>query len=469
MIRTLVAALALPLLLLGCSNSGSSGPARPAASPEMTKQATHALSSVQKLFEIKSSSSKTSPRPSPRHIAWMALDPIFPPGTGNDTTPGSTPGTSKPASPDKIRLNADNSARNIEKVLSPNDCVFDLPIDKDPGTSAPPANGAPSMDVDIKDMRASISGPNCPLEALIEIKGGKVGNNIQATILMNLTAKTPAMQQELRAKTISLRGTISGTIVQGNDQSVAADVRGTLGGQGELLTGEVFSTAINYGMKMNMTMPDENSMPTPPNNGGTGFGPLPLDFFNMEMSQSQRYDFGDSATTLAMSASMKGFSEFKESYSINGRNATRAEFEEYASQIALPGMQEPGPGQDSTPIGPGPGGDRPVMCTLTAYDARETSLRSLEDAIHSGTAIRGFPLQTLRSCKDNVTTEFKDPTIGQVRMSVQHSFDYVIGAVSVNGRPHDLYLPRDYESKIAGENAGVTMLFQCQPVVQCGP
>lgn len=447
--------------LVGCTDSGPSGPARPAASPEMTKQATHAVSSVQKLFELKSGSAKSSPRPFPRHIAWMALEPIYPGAPDNRT------GESKPTSPgetkDGLRLNADNSARQLEKVLSPNDCIFDIPVDKDPGTVES------GLDVEIPNVHASISGPNCPLEALIEVKGAKTGNTIRATILLQLTAKTPEMQRELRAKSFRLTGNVNADIVQGADKSVAADVRGTMAGQGELLTGEQFATTISYGMKMNMKMPDQNTMPTNPGDGGNAF-PLPMDFMTMEMSQSQRYDFGESATTLSMNAVMKGFTDFKETYLINGRVATRDEFEEYASQIDLPGMQNPGSGSDTSPIGPGPapGNDRPLLCTLTAYDARETSLRQLEDALATGSAVRGFPLQSLRSCQDNVTTEFKAPAIGDVKLAIIHQFDYVTGDVVVNGRPHQLFMQREYAASLAAENAGVTFTFQCQPVAKCG-
>jgi hypothetical protein len=458
-------------LAAGCSNSSASGSALPPASPEMTKQATHAMSSVQKLFELKQTGSRNKgSRPLPRHLLMNALTPSLPPESGTPNMPGvptepSLPNdssTSKPAAP----MDADFSARKLERELSSNDCVFDIPIDQDPNAGQnPPANGSPSMDIDIKEIRASISGPNCPLEAVIELTGGLVNNQINAKVNMRFVAKTAEMQQELRAKSMSLAGTISGTIVQGANNSVSTDTTAQMTGAGVLMDDQAFSTTMNLALKMDITPPDANA--PPPKDVNDVFG---MDFFTMQISQSQRYDFGATATSLGMSALMKGFTEAKESYTINGRAATREEYNAYASQISIPGFETPGqPGEDrgSTP-GPGtaPGGDRPALCSLQVFDVKEVSLIDLKDAIRRNSSPRGFPLQTLQSCQDNVKTDFKTPA-AQVQMSIQHSFDFIVAEVAVNGRPQSLYIQREDNTRLADQNDEISFIFQCQPVAQC--
>lgn len=463
------AAITALIFLSGCSGgsgSGGGGDIKPQAEPILTKQATHAISSVQKVFELKSNAKKARGSANGSTISGgLFTTNLYLQAVKNGLGDSSKP---KP-------LDSELTARKIEKELQNLDCKFNIPIDEDPSKGVG-GNAAPGFD--LKDFRMSIDGPTCPLEAVVEVSGvQQTQNSLSARFTMTFKAKTAEMQKELTAKSLQLSGSINGTFTQLPDNGMSATMKGTLSGNGILENDQSFSTTTSYAMDFTMTPPKEgtgstSSSPFPgiggPETNGGGVN-MPLDFFKMRMDATQRYDFQDTATTLASTVDMKGMGEIVESYSINGRSVTREEYNAYASEIEFPGMGKPGDSGGSTNppdhSGPVPS-DHPARCILQVFDAAEVSLANLQQAIQQGSAPKGFPLQTMQSCQENLSTDFK--YLGSsVKMSIFHAEDYMFGQVDRLGTVTPIYIQREASERQATQIQDLTALFQCQPVAAC--
>lgn len=430
--RHFVASLGV-LALTACSSGGSGGGAGGAApaTPEMTKSVTQGLASVQRVLETRADSNVPARRTSRALSAWVR----------------ASQGTVDPSE-------IDRKARWIEGKLNPDDCVFDLPVDQDPGAGAPPSSG---FELDLKSMRIEIRGERCPLNALIDVEANKQGNNLAAKIRLSFAAKSQEMQEELQMKSMSLVGTLGGNLQQAGN-GVRFQMRAQLAGKGESLGYGPFSSDVRYGMNGRMdagsagpSFPARVSNVAPPD-----FGSL----FQIDMTENQTYSFGQGTTRLGSTVKMRGM-DVQATFTVNGRAVSAEEYAKYASELSLPGFDRPGDESGIvTPIG------TPLLCQLHAYDSAQVTRDQADRFIRDGSALPGFPLQILNACGRDASTELMHDG-KKVRLSVSYHREFALAEVRHGFDAHSYYAQNDAVTRLSGQTGAVTHLLICQPVSEC--
>ena len=341
---------------------------------------------------------------------------------------------------------ADDVARKIEQGLPNGDCTFSLPVDEAP--NQPPTSG---VDLDLKSSHLEIKGERCPLAAVIDIKASKNGPHIDADVVMSFTAKTADMQKEMGATHFSLTGQLKGLVEQNGNQGAHFGLTAALSGQGDTLSNGAFSAVINYEVAGAFQAP-------PPNSNGSDLG----DFFQMRMSESQAYDFGQERTALSSSIDMKGFSNITSHFFVNGSEVSAEQYQKYASEITLPGAQNPG-GPSTHP----PSHSSSAMnCVLEVYDATQVSVVDLQKFVSGGSRPTPRPLQALSACARSTSTQL-DFHGQPVKLAIHFTPDFVQAEVSRGTLLTPIFAQNDDTTQVAGQTSDVTHLLICAPVEQC--
>lgn len=358
----------------------------------------------------------------------------------------------------------------LSKLVNDQDCKTDVPVDQAPGSDTG----------EIKNMRLEISGPGCPLYALLEVNGQQTAQGIVATYNWKYEAKSEEFKKETDVSSVDLKGTMTGVLTDGNGVPIAGEMTSVpeggilmhmtynFGGSGVSQKQGNFSFTDNNTFKIQMfggsQAGPQNPPSNPPNNGGD---PGNLFDLNFDQDSTKQFSLPTGVVSFQQVGKM-GTAGNSMKYFINGQEVSMAEYETALGSLKMPGVDFPG-GKPESGTGNVPGAAmKDLRCEIKAYNRTEISALELQSAARSRRPVTVADVGAMEMCGAAGLSSKQPLVFGQLTGTMTYKNGHVELLASLDQQASvfaESFALYDQETFYAQEVGDYSILFQCTPAV----
>ncbi|MGE4133563.1 MAG: hypothetical protein AB7F86_18145 [Bdellovibrionales bacterium] len=309
-------------------------------------------------------------------------------------------------------------------------CLYDLPIGE---------NGSPTMGT--PEGKIEISGENCPIYLLLELKGGLIEKQFNVDFSLTYEVRRPELLPNEDFSNVSFTGHLEGLLdVKEGSSQAKIDITGTMKMAG--LSKSIGDIDMNSTLALKMD----------------------LSGFSFSMSQLEEHDMKIGAQSGQFKSETKmQFISAEEHFYIDGEEVAKDRYQSEFGEYKFPYFNS----------GMGAGSNHTASCRAEVFDLTQVGLDLLEVYAKGGAAPRVTPIKSLDSCQTDMIRKTDWPG-AEMESNFRFGIQYLmmksqikLGDRTFQSRPlYVVYGERYGRSEKVSDQLGLVSI--CETVPKCG-